>query len=78
MSTTPYRGIPFIFCRYQNIFSTIKYCAPPVGASPNKNYSSTPLVKTTIPPKKARVYNKSSDTMSKQKLISWASRNKYR
>ena len=78
MSYTPYRGIPFIFCKNSNLFSYVRQCAPPVGASPNPNYSSTPTITETIPPKKARVFNKPKDTMSKKELLKWASRNRYR
>ena len=78
MSYIPYTGIPFIFCKKSNLFSFVRQCPPPVGASPNLTYSATPLVNVVIPPKKARVFNKPKDTMSKKELLNWASRNRYR
>ena len=78
MTSVPYKGIPFIFCRNPPVFSFIKKCAQPVGVSPNVNYSTTPLVTKIILPKKAKVYNKPENTMTKSELRSWALRNKYR
>ena len=78
MSYIPYVGIPFIFCKNPKLFSFVKQCPQPVGASPNSTYSATPLVNVIVPPKKARVFNKPKDTMSKKQLIKWASRNRYR
>jgi hypothetical protein len=66
MSLQKYTGTPYIFCRHPNVYSVVRMCAQPA------------LVKDSIPPKKARVYNKPSNTMTMSQVLSWASRNRYR
>ncbi len=66
MSLQKYTGSPYIFCRHPNAYSVVKMC------------SRSTLVKDVIPPKKVRVYNKPSNTMTTNQVISWASRNRYR
>ena len=76
MSTQPYTG-SLLFCK-NTLFSTIKKCSQPVGASPHTNYSPTPLVDTVVLPKKVRVFNKPGNVMTQKEILHWASRNKYR
>lgn len=77
-STTPYVNQQLFFCRNTGLFNTIKQCSPPVGASPNPNYTATPEQNVTVPPKKARVFNKPENKMSRREMLKWASRNRYR
>ena len=77
-STTPYVNQKLFFCRNTGLFNTIKKCPPPLGASPAVGYTATPEVDVTVPPKKARVFNKPQHQMSQSERRKWASRNKYR
>ena len=76
MSSQPYTG-SLLFCK-NSLFSTIKLCARPVGASPQASYSATPLVENIILPKKVRVFNKHEHILTQKQQLRWASRNKYR
>ena len=59
----PYKGAPFYFCTYKGQNYTIKQCE---GKTVKE------------PPKKAKVYNKPKHQMSRSRLLSWASRFKFR
>ena len=74
----PYTG-SLLFCR-NTLFSSIKTCSQPVGASPNLNYSPTPERNIVVLPKKVRVFGSSDNTMimTKSQLIRWASSHRYR
>ena len=78
MATEPYKGPPFYFCANTQQTTKLVQCPPPVGASPNTNYMSTPPQTEKVLPKKVRVYNKPKHNMTKRELYSWASKFKYR
>ena len=66
MSSLPpkqYVGIPFIFCS---------------SNAPNYNIKQCNGQSEYVLPKKALIYNKPSNTMTKTELLKWASKNKYR
>lgn len=58
-----YRGSPFYFCTSQNPFYTIKIC------------NNTQILEK---PKKAKIFNKPENKMTKNELIRWSSKNRYR
>jgi len=67
MSLQKYTGSPYIFCRHPNVYSIVRMCS-----------IQQSLVKNVVFPKKVRVYNKPSNTMTMKQTLSWASRNRYR
>ena len=68
----PYNNPPFYFCTYRDQFTKVKQCSPPVGASPNLQYSPTPTQTVVTPPKKAQVYKGHKYKRSRSEILSWA------
>lgn len=62
LTNIPYRGSPFYFCNVGQFYYS-KQCDG---------------VTELVPPKKAIIYNKPENRMSKRELQKWFSRNRYR